>query len=173
VSRDDGDSTGRTDAPGTAAAADVALGRRLRAIRRQKGWSLNDTQTRTQGEFRASVLGAYERGERSVSVPRLLRLAELYDVPVADLLEGSGRRLAAAGGQSGFPIDLDVLARAEGPEVSMLRRMVRRLQVQRQDFGGRVLTIRGDDMRVLAAALGREPDELERLYEAQGLRSPS
>ena len=118
------------------------------------------------------MLGAYERGERSISVPRLLRLAELYDVPVADLLEGSGRRPTDVGTpiRSGFPIDLEALAGAEGTDVTLLRRMVRRLQVQRQDFGGRVITVRGDDMRVLAAALGREPEDLERFYQAQGLR---
>ena len=37
-------------------------------------------------EFKASVLGAYERGERAISVPRLMRLAEVYDVPADTLL---------------------------------------------------------------------------------------
>ncbi len=37
-------------------------------------------------EFKASVLGAYERGERAISVPRLQRLARFYNVPVDQLL---------------------------------------------------------------------------------------
>ena len=64
------------------------VGDRLRAIRRQKGLSLHDVEARSNQEFKASVLGAYERGERAISVPRLLRLAELYRVPADQLLPG-------------------------------------------------------------------------------------
>ncbi|MGH2784069.1 MAG: helix-turn-helix domain-containing protein, partial [Actinomycetota bacterium] len=47
------------------------VGERLRAIRLQKGLSLHDVEQASTKEFKASVLGAYERGERSISVPRL------------------------------------------------------------------------------------------------------
>ena len=56
----------------------TVVGERLRSIRRQKGLSLHDVEARSGMEFKASVLGAYERGERAISVPRLLRLAEIY-----------------------------------------------------------------------------------------------
>src|SRR3546814_16067142 len=62
------------------------VGDRLRAIRRQKRLSLHDVEAASDSEFKASVLGAYERGERSISVPRLHRLAGFYDVPVDQLL---------------------------------------------------------------------------------------
>src|SRR6187397_3587233 len=68
------------------AAFSQRVGERLRAIRRQKGLSLHDVEARSDQEFKASVLGAYERGERAISVPRLLRLAELYRVPADQLL---------------------------------------------------------------------------------------
>ena len=42
------------------------VGERLRAIRRQKGLSLHDVEARSTLEFKASVLGAYERGERAI-----------------------------------------------------------------------------------------------------------
>ena len=78
---------------GTSAAARSPAGQylnlihgRLRAIRRQKGLSLHDVEARSSLEFKASVLGAYERGERAISVPRLQRLARLYRVPVDQLL---------------------------------------------------------------------------------------
>ena len=69
------------------------VGERLRAIRRQKGLSLHDVEARSDQEFKASVLGAYERGERAISVPRLLRLAELYRVPADQLLPAAGTTL--------------------------------------------------------------------------------
>src|SRR3954454_9152169 len=64
----------------------VQVGDRLRAIRRQKGLSLHEVEARSGQEFKASVLGAYERGERALSVARLVRLAELYDVPPDQLM---------------------------------------------------------------------------------------
>src|SRR6476659_11166722 len=69
------------------------VGARLRAIRRQKGMSLQEAEELSGQEFKASVLGAYERGERAISVPRLQRLAAFYNVPVDQLLprdEGPG-----------------------------------------------------------------------------------
>jgi len=62
------------------------VGDRLRAIRRQKRLSLQEVEASSTQEFKASVLGAYERGERAISVPRLQRLARLYNVPVDQLL---------------------------------------------------------------------------------------
>jgi transcriptional regulator with XRE-family HTH domain len=42
------------------------VGERLRNIRLQKGLSLHDVEQHSSKEFKASVLGAYERGERSI-----------------------------------------------------------------------------------------------------------
>src|SRR5688572_5470919 len=79
---------GAADLPGGEAelAAGIAIGERLRSIRRQKRLSLQDVEALSAQEFKASVLGAYERGERAISVPRLLRLAQVYGVPAEQLL---------------------------------------------------------------------------------------
>src|SRR5690349_22637998 len=66
--------------------SEAMVGERLRSIRRQQGLSLHDVEARSNLEFKASVLGAYERGERAISVPRLLRLSEIYEVPSDQLL---------------------------------------------------------------------------------------
>src|SRR5277367_577438 len=63
-----------------------AVGSRLRAVRKQMRLSLQAVEAMSDQEFKASVLGAYERGERAISVPRLQRLAKLHDVPVDQLL---------------------------------------------------------------------------------------
>jgi transcriptional regulator with XRE-family HTH domain len=62
------------------------VGARLRALRHQQGLSLHAVERTSGREFKASVLGAYERGERIISVLRLQRLASLYRVPVDHLL---------------------------------------------------------------------------------------
>ncbi len=75
------------------------VGERLRSIRQQKNLSLNEVETSTQQEFKASVMGAYERGERVISVLRLERLARFYGVTVDQLLPRDKQREDAA--QSG------------------------------------------------------------------------
>ncbi|MGB3736911.1 MAG: helix-turn-helix transcriptional regulator, partial [Ilumatobacter sp.] len=62
------------------------VGDRLRVIRKQKRLSLQEVEAQSNQEFKASVLGAYERGERALSVPRLDRLSQFYAVSVEQLL---------------------------------------------------------------------------------------
>jgi transcriptional regulator with XRE-family HTH domain len=157
------------------------VGERLRAIRRQKGLSLHDVEARSGQEFKASVLGAYERGERAISVPRLLRLAELYRVPPDQLLPRSlgdaeidltepGITTALSPGE-GFTIDLVRLHGLEDDDAAVVARYAATIQLQRQDFNGQMLTIRHDDLRVLAAVMGRSPDELGGRLAELGLRA--
>jgi transcriptional regulator with XRE-family HTH domain len=144
------------------------VGERLRAIRKQQGLSLQEVERRSSQEFKASVLGAYERGERAISVPRLQRLALLYGVPVDQLLpllDGDGvatidlnERRGAPMSQESVKIDLTRLEHLSGPEADMLSRYLSMIQVQRQDFNGRMLTIRRDDLRAIACILGTGVD---------------
>jgi transcriptional regulator with XRE-family HTH domain len=133
----------------------VRVGERLRAIRRQKKLSLQEVEANSHEEFKASVLGAYERGERSISLPRLRRLADLYDVPIEQLLP---KEVELADGRSStesakLAIDLVKLANIEGPGFATLSRYLSMIQVQRGDFNGKVLTVRADDVRAIAVML--------------------
>ena len=148
----------------------VNVGERLRAIRRQKGLSLHDVEARSELEFKASVLGAYERGERAISVPRLERLARFYSVPVDQLLPREEVVSAVDGMASRkLAIDLQKLAQLNGSPFEMLIRFLRMIQVQRQDFNGRVITVRGDDTRAIAAMLDVPVDHVGQRLEALDL----
>ena len=59
----------------------------------------------------------------------------------------------------------------DDPEASVLSRYAETIQLQRQDFNGRLLTIRRDDLRVLAAVLGRRAEDLGRRLDELGLRA--
>jgi len=153
-----------------------AVGDRLRQIRRQKRLSLQEVEAVSAQEFKASVLGAYERGERAISVPRLQRLAQFYKVPVDQLLptlegvveeEESLRRSASNGGAK---IDLTRLEKMNDTESQMLSRYLRMIQVQRQDFNGRVLTIRRDDIKAIACILGVSEVTADLRLDEMGLR---
>jgi transcriptional regulator with XRE-family HTH domain len=141
------------------------VGERLRSIRRQKGLSLQEAEEASHHEFKASVLGAYERGERAISVPRLQRLARFYNVPVDQLLprdrEGEADVVdltAPRPDRRKVVIDLTQLEDLSGVPAEMLGRYLTMIQVQRQDFNGRVLTIRRDDLRAIACILDTTED---------------
>ncbi len=159
------------------------VGVRLRAIRRQQGLSLQDVEARSGQEFKASVLGAYERGERVISVPRLQRLAGLYQVPVDQLLPTSPTP-DETGGESGDPdgqgrarialdgitFDLSRLGQVDDPQLAMVHRYLDHIALMRQDFNGRVLTIRNDDLRAIAGLFGTDIDDLVRRLDTLHLR---
>lgn len=149
------------------------VGERLRRIRRQKHLSLQEVEASSAQEFKASVLGAYERGERAISVPRLQRLAMFYKVPVDQLLPSMEEEEVDTPleiDKIGAKIDLTRLEHLNGNESEMLARYLRMIQVQRQDFNGRVLTIRRDDMRAIACILGVGYDAADRKLTELGLR---
>ncbi len=161
------------------------VGTRLRAIRRQKRLSLQDVESTSGQEFKASVLGAYERGERAISVPRLQRLARFYRVPVDQLLPSDdGPEFSHSPGDPEVVIDLDrpvarasekvkldlaAIERMDGPAAEMLTRYLSMVQVQRGDFNGRVLTVRRDDLRAIACILDVTPDLVVGRLDALGI----
>jgi transcriptional regulator with XRE-family HTH domain len=123
--------------------------------------SLQDVHRVTEGEFKAAVLGAYERGERSVSLPRLQRLAGYYEVPVSQMLPDDDDVVAPTPGVAeGVTIDLTKVESIDGATGEVIDRFLKKIQVQRQDFNGRVLTIRGTDVAMLAMLLDMTGAEL-------------
>jgi transcriptional regulator with XRE-family HTH domain len=126
----------------------LEVGRRLRALRKARHMSLDDVERQSAGRWSASAIGAYERGFRTLSLPRLHELAEFYDVPVSVLL---GEQAPPSEGPPKLVLDLEALNRA--PDAAPVQRFVRSIIVERGDYNGRVLTIRRDDLRAICALL--------------------
>jgi len=170
-----------------------AIGARLRVVRNQIGLSLHAVAAMSNQEFKASVLGAYERGARAISVPRLQRLAKLYEIPVDQLLppEHDSARWGASDeteaeddgpatvrlssrsrhDQDRVAIDLGRLRSSVGPESEMLRRFLKMIQLQRQDFNGHMITIRTGDLRAIACLFGITADAMSRRLDELSLRA--
>ena len=165
------------------------VGERLRAVRKQKRLSLQAVEASSGQEFKASVLGAYERGERSISVPRLQRLADFYNVPVDQLLPrdtaaaawstpadhadstASRTELGRLSREDGrVTIDLTRLDAVTAPERDLLRRYLGMIQVQRQDFNGRMITIRSEDVRAIGCLFDMSAEGMRRRLDDLGLR---
>lgn len=124
----------------------LAVGGRLRAARRHRKLSLTDVENLSTAEFKASVLGAYERGERSLSVQRLVRLAALYEIPVAQLIPSDADLDLDA---TSATIDLEKIAQ-EGSAV--VDRFLSSIQLMRRsDPSG--MAVRRSDMAILTSML--------------------
>lgn len=138
------------------------LGARLRAIRRQQDLTLHDVEHRSRGEWKAVVVGSYERGDRAISIEKLSRLADFYGVPMHDLLPRDEDVASPSGPStpSSVRLDLTELAAEDGGVLEGIARFARRLQVERGDYNGQVMTIRQDDLHAIALAFGLDTDDL-------------
>ena len=148
----------------------LSVGRRLRSLRKARHMSLDDVERQSSGRWSASAIGAYERGFRTLSLPRLHELAEFYDVPVSVLL---GEQTSTHEGPPKLVLDLEALNRV--PEAAPVQRFVRSIIVERGDYNGRVLTIRRDDLRAICALLQTDIADAVARLEAWGalVESPS
>jgi transcriptional regulator with XRE-family HTH domain len=151
------------DAGGCVATSTV--GSCLRAVRRQKGWSLDEVESLSEGQFKASVMGSYERGERVVSTRKLQALAAFYEVPVVSLLP-EAEPVARA---TQVRVDLVRLGELSGPRWETVAAFCRSLQTTRGDFAGKVLTVRSTDLQALASMMHVSLAEATATLEKNGL----
>ncbi len=145
------------------------VGARLRSLRKQRGLTLQQVEVLSNKRLKGSLLAAYERGDRNISVTRLHQIATLYSVPVNQLLP---EEMEVAGEPALPPklaIDLSQLQGLPERQGSILARHVARLQQQRQDFNTPVVTFRSDDLEQLAAAYKTSPEMLRRSLHEWGV----
>lgn len=148
------------------------VGVRLRAVRRQRRLSLDEVERLSGGRWSASAIGAYERGFRNLSLPRLQELAGFYSVPMSVLLGEIDIRES--------PIDrperivLDLVALEAEVDAILVSRYAQTIVLERGDWNGRVLSVRRDDVRALARMHDASEEELvTRLASWGALATPS
>ena len=129
----------------------LAVGQRLRAIRQARGMSLADVEERSNGQWSASAVGAYERGFRNLSLPRLHALAQYYNVPVSVLL-GEPHPVSTPPDRRKIVLDLAALRAIDAS--APIRRFVQSIIEARGDFNGKVLSLRYDDLKALCTLVG-------------------
>jgi transcriptional regulator with XRE-family HTH domain len=150
-----------------------ALGTRLRAVRSQQRLSLHGVERKSNGKWKAVVVGSYERGDRAVSVARLAELAEFYGVPISELLpteDGAPSSRADSGGK--VVLDLQKLQHVPAEDAAPLVRYAHSIQRQRGDYGNKVLSIRGEDLRALALMFDTSLDALTEKLLGWGVLAP-
>lgn len=170
------DESSWSDTNGTNRDIAVWIGRRLRTLRGQRQMSLVEIERLSGGAFGPSTVGAYERGDRTISLPRLERLADLYDVPVSHFIP---QVADAAFGSRPSPIaerlsiDLTALRQLSGEGFKSLMRFIELVRSQRSDTHPQIVTLRGSDSVVVAAMLAIPLDTVVDRLRALGLLAPS
>ncbi|CAN5446768.1 helix-turn-helix domain-containing protein [soil metagenome] len=150
-----------------------ALGSRLRAVRSQQRLSLHGVERKSDGKWKAVVVGSYERGDRAVSVARLAELAEFYGVPISELLpseEGAPTSRIDPSGK--IVLDLQKLQSVPAEDAAPLIRYAQSIQRQRGDYGNKVLSIRGEDLRALALMFDTSLEKLTDKLTSWGVLAP-
>jgi transcriptional regulator with XRE-family HTH domain len=129
--------------------ASVAL--RIRTLRKARGWTLHDVENRSSGSIKAVVMGSYERGSRALSLARSIEIAELFGIPIANLL-GDFSRTDSINPET-LTIDQRRLAELlkfdPDPKLNTLQSFISAIAARRSDWNGEVLTLRASDFDTL------------------------
>lgn len=151
----------------------------LRKIRRGKNLSLADVERLSEGRIKAMVLGSYERGSRALSVRKAVLIANIYQVPLADLIDPLHRENASPtvqSSQSRMIVDMKKLvllttkdentdAKTER-ELDPIYRFMKRIVESRQDWNGEIISLRSSDITILSILVTMNESQcLEMLYE--------
>ena len=99
------------------------LGQRLRELRKQRGHSQERLGDRSSlsGKF----IGEVERGEKSISMDSLYRVANALGVSISELANGLTRQRAR---RSSHPLVEEILGLLQGRRASDVRRALRLLR---------------------------------------------
>jgi transcriptional regulator with XRE-family HTH domain len=149
---------------------DRALGKRLRSVRVAQQLSLRAVEQKSDGRWKAVVIGSYERGDRSVTVVGLAELADFYGVPVVELLPGDSTRATTS--LPSLVMDLRRLSEIPDDEGGPLARFATAIKSQRGDYNGKVLSIRVDDLRALAVMYDMSTAQLTEQLVTWGVLPP-
>ena len=149
------------------------VGARLRSLRKQRGLTLQQVEVLSSKWLKGSLLAAYERGDRNISVTRLHQIAMLYAVPVNELLPDEPDTSGESDVPNKMAVDLQKLSGLPERQGAQLGRHIASLQQQRRDFNTPVVTFRTDDLEQLAQAYRTTPEMLRHSLQEWGvLRRP-
>ena len=131
---------------------------RLRNLRISSGLTLREVEERSNGRWKAVVVGSYERGTRHLSLLKALELCRFYGSDLTALGE-----LAPGGQQKRLIIDLRNLAefRSLPDHLSkQLARLAQQIIEKRGDRNSEVLSLRMSDLETLQLTVGGTESEI-------------
>jgi transcriptional regulator with XRE-family HTH domain len=153
---------------------------RIRQLRRERGLTLRDFEEKSGGRIRAIVMGAYERGDRSMSLGKLIEISKVFGIELSHLIGSAELTTSSATPSSGTPssatpssryiFDLRVLnSLVDSPQKVILLRYLSRVAEQRGDWGGEVISLRQSDIESLSKVIDNQTNTFEQWIQAQAI----
>jgi transcriptional regulator with XRE-family HTH domain len=135
---------------------------RLRTIRKSRGWTLHDIENRTGGSIKAVVMGSYERGTRAISLARALELANLFAIPISELLSEPSLRNDETPRFRRFDQRRigKLLSENEDERLGKLNNFLVAIAQRRGDWNGEILSLRSTDLDTLTLILEMSQSQL-------------
>ena len=139
-----------------------SVAQRIRAIRKSKGWTLHDIEKRSAGSVKAVVMGSYERGTRAISLARAIELANLFAIPIADLLGDVNTQHEKGAYSQRFDQRRIAQLAIENTDTALnkLNKYLIAIAQRRGDWNGEILTLRSADLDTLTLLLEMSQSQL-------------
>ena len=122
---------------------------RIRAARLTLGWSLADFELHSAGAITAVAMGSYERGTRTLSITKLLKICDIFQIPLIHILaptqeltvaDSPGRHIYDLRALQGLPLSA---------EKTHLLAYIHQIIRERGDWKGAVVSLRATDIQNL------------------------
>jgi transcriptional regulator with XRE-family HTH domain len=143
---------------------------RIRQLRRERGLTLRDFEEKSGGRIRAIVMGAYERGDRSMSLGKLIEISKVFGIELSHLIGSAELTQSSGTPSSRYIFDLRVLNSLEdSPQKVILLRYLSRIAEQRGDWAGEVISLRQSDIESLSKVIDNQTNTFEQWIQTQAI----
>ena len=144
---------------------------RIRKQRKARSLTLQDIERLSNGRIKAVVMGSYERGSRAISLARTIDIANLFTIPLSELIE---EPTTIANRNDEFLIfDLrrlrEISNKNQSDAISKINAFLGAICARRRDWNGEVLTLRSADLDTLTLLLSMTTSEVQELLSHQCL----
>ena len=138
------------------------ISQRLRHIRQQQGLTLKQVEIRSRGQWKAVVVGSYERGVRALSLAKAEQLCNFYGVPLSSILN-EPQKGEIGNLDLGLTLDLRAIRQQlNNPDrfTHQVFDVVHWIASLRNDWNGEVLSLRKSDQEILMILTKKTRPEL-------------
>ena len=140
---------------------------RIRAQRKARSLTLQDIERLSNGRIKAVVMGSYERGSRAISLARTIEIANLFAIPISELIEEPKNPERGSDGQLIFDLRKlrEISLAVTGSEISKINAFLSAICARRRDWNGEILTLRSADLDTLTLVLSAPREKVQELLD--------
>ena len=145
----------------------ATISARIRAQRKARSLTLQDIERLSNGRIKAVVMGSYERGSRAISLARTIEIANLFAIPLTELIEEPRKIESESDGLLIFDLRKmrEISVTVTGNEITKINAFVTAISARRRDWNGEILTLRSGDLDTLTLVLSTPRAAVQELLE--------